>query len=223
MQTLLKSISKTMKYFCLAFIVTIVHLTHANPYNSGGAKYGESNDLEYADYDNSKIGSGQKYTSNTYDYLSPYNQSSNQPSNQVYSSSQYTTSQYSNNTPKTVNQNTHLNLSGEANNSSLAINNEPNQKPWNKMENWIQDKKRIKTTNNPERNMANQRIEAGKMRIRAIKSKEKLEKYIIESEAKIKELRKISEFDQQQAEFLENQLKFQENNRSQSVNNSTNN
>jgi hypothetical protein len=200
---------------CLGFVVFTSSVSADNPYSSGGGKYGgEPSSLESANYDYSGLGSGQGYSSNNNiqpnssslfnagnPQPSPYNQSSNPSIGQ---------STYQNNSMNVANQ---TQTSPYQNNNSSAI--PPARKPWDKMGSWIQDK-RTKDIEDPEKNVANQRIEAGKSRIKALKAKEKLDKHIADSEAKTQELRREVEQAEQQADFLENQLKFQESNISQS-------
>ena len=203
--------------FCIYLSASNFPVFADNPYNSGGGKYGEPNSLESADYDYSGLGSGQEYSNNNNiqsNSSQPFNTAS--PQSSPYSQApcqSLSKSSYQNNSMNLANQNSSVQSSPYQSNNSSAV--APAKKPWDKMGSWIQEK-RTKDIEDPEKNVANQRIEAGKARIKALKAKEKLDKHIADSESKTQELRKEVDQAEQQANFLENQLKFQESNISQS-------
>ncbi|MDX1920765.1 MAG: hypothetical protein SFU25_08550 [Candidatus Caenarcaniphilales bacterium] len=87
---------------------------------------------------------------------------------------------------------------------------------WDKMEQWFQ-RKTNRPTGEPEMDLANQRIKAGKARLKAIKAKDKLEKHIADSNAKTEELKKELEKSEEQAKLIENQVKLQEINQNDAV------
>lgn len=87
---------------------------------------------------------------------------------------------------------------------------------WNKVEQWFQ-RKTNHPTGQPEMDLANQRINAGKARLKAIKAKDKLDKHLADSNAKTEELRSELEKAEEQAKLIENQVKLQESNQSETT------
>jgi len=83
-------------------------------------------------------------------------------------------------------------------------------KPWNRVGQWFDRKTNQRVTGKPEIDLANQRIQSGKARIKAVKAREKLEKHIANCKLQTDELTREAEQAEEQARLLENQVKFQE-------------
>jgi hypothetical protein len=98
-----------------------------------------------------------------------------------------------------------------SNSPAASTSSQSNTKPWNKVGGWIQ-KKQTRPTGQPEVDLANQRIQAGKLRIKAVKAREKLDKHIADCTKRTEELTQDLQKSEEQATLIENQVKFQEAN-----------
>lgn len=87
---------------------------------------------------------------------------------------------------------------------------------FERMGQWVK-RKTHRPTGQPELDLANQRIDAGKARIKAVKARQKLEKHIVDSNAETEKLRRELQRAEEQASLLENQVKFQEANAGDSM------
>jgi hypothetical protein len=171
--------------FLLALGASLPGLTLDSPYANGGGQYGGD----------SPVSEPATPTSNVTNYSSLGNTQS----------------------PVTESTGTNLNSSpytgtANASGSSPATTTGISPKPWEKVGTWIQKQKTPKPNGQGDYDLANQRIQAGKARIKAIKAKEKLDKHTADCNERTSLLTKELEKAEEQAALIENQVKFQENN-----------
>ncbi|MDJ0625648.1 MAG: hypothetical protein QNJ31_04685 [Candidatus Caenarcaniphilales bacterium] len=88
--------------------------------------------------------------------------------------------------------------------------------PFEKVGQWIQ-RKTNRPTGQPELDLANQRIQAGKARIKAVKARQKLEDHIADCGSETDKLKRELQRAEEQASLLENQVRFQESNSEEST------
>ncbi len=88
---------------------------------------------------------------------------------------------------------------------------------FQKVSDWVNSKRKYNQTGKPEVDLANQRIRAGKARLRAVKAKEKLDKFITQSQVDIQRLTKEAQTADSEAALIENQIRFQESNNQSSL------
>jgi hypothetical protein len=147
---------------------------------------------------------------NSFNY-SPYLESSNQVTNE-----QLPINNNSNNQANYYNTVPVKPLEASVSTNTTPISSSPNPdnkvKPLQKVSDWVNSKRKYNQTGKPEVDLANQRIRAGKARLRAVKAKEKLDKFITQSQSDIERLTKEAQTAESEAALIENQIRFQESN-----------
>ncbi|HEY9886186.1 MAG TPA: hypothetical protein V6C96_02885 [Vampirovibrionales bacterium] len=96
-------------------------------------------------------------------------------------------------------------------NTPVNVQYNGEDKPWDKVTGWIKEKT-TKQTGDPQLDLANLKIKAGKARIKAVKAKDKLDEHIRDAAERTEELRLELMKAEEEANLLENQVKFQEAN-----------
>ncbi len=188
----------------LAATLTFPSFSLENPYASGGNQYGGDNfeaaqDNIYSQSANNQINNISTQSSNPSPNLGT-SQLSNSPNTVSSSTSNFSSLNTADTSPQAV----------PASTSSGAPTKSG---PWGKVDNWLH-RRNVSPTGQPDMDLANQRIQAGKARIKAIKAREKLDKHIADCKLRTEELTHELQKAEDQALFIENQVKFQEANAS---------